>query len=134
MSSAENVRVRDAMHTSPRVIDGLAPVSDALGIMEETGFDALVIDKRDSDDEYGVISIGLIAQSVFAQNRNPARVSVYEVMEKPAVILPANMQARYAIRLLTRLGVKHAIVTEGDKMVGGVNLRGLVLAEFRKKG
>lgn len=130
MSGPETTKVHHAMCKNPSMIDGLASVSKAIEIMEESGLDALVIDKRDAEDEYGLISMSMIARHVFACNRNPKRVSVYEIMEKPTVILPAKMQARYAIRLLTRLGMKHAIVTEEDKTVGSVNIRGLVLAEY----
>lgn len=131
MSNQEVHRVRDAMHATPTIIDGLASVQEAISIMEETGLHALVIDKRDEDDEYGQISVSTIADRVFARNRSPKRVSVYEVMIKPALIVPAKMRVRYAIRLLTRLGVKNAIVTEEDKLVGLVSLRCLVLAENR---
>ncbi|MDA5093760.1 hypothetical protein O2N63_06625 [Aliiroseovarius sp. KMU-50] len=133
MSQPEMTHVRDAMQTELRLIDGLSSTRKALELMEETGLDALVIDKRDPADEYGVITIGMIGRDVIAPSRNPGRVSVYEIMEKPALIVPAGMQARYAIRLLTRLGAEHAIATDADKVVGYVTLRGLTLAEFRDK-
>lgn len=131
MSQPELTHVRDAMQSDLLLIDGLSSTRKALEIMEATGADALVIDKRDAEDEYGLITIGMIGRDVIAQNRNPGRVSVYEIMEKPALIVPAGMQARYAIRLLTRLGVEHAIATQDDKAAGYVTLRGLTLAEFR---
>lgn len=123
------VRVRDALRGEPLVIDGVASVSDALARMQQTGRRSLIIDKRDEADEYGLITVSQIAREVFARNRNPERVSVYEVMKKPAVHLLAGMQARYALRLLCRLGEDHAIVTEADQMVGTVSLRALTLAE-----
>lgn len=123
------VRVRDALRGAPLLIDGVASVTDALARMQETGRRSLIIDKRDDADEYGLITVSQIAREVFARNRSPDRVSVYEVMDKPAVHLLAGMQARYALRLLCRLGVDHAIVTEADKMVGAVSLRALTLAE-----
>lgn len=131
MSQPETTRVRNAMQPEPRMIDGLSSTRKALEIMETTGVDALVIGKRDEADEYGLITIGMIGRDVIATGRNPNRVSVYEIMEKPALSLPAGMQARYAIRLLTRLGAEHAIVTDMDLVVGYVTLRGLTLAEFR---
>ncbi len=131
MSQPEMTRVRDAMQPDPRLVDGLSSTRKALEIMEETGADALVIGKRDQADEYGLITIGMIGRDVIAPNRNPTRVSIYEIMEKPALTVAASMQARYAIRLLTRLGAEHAIVTEMDLVVGYVTLRDLTLAEFR---
>ncbi|UWP94569.1 CBS domain-containing protein [Aliiroseovarius crassostreae] len=131
MSQPEVTRVRNAMQPDPRVVDGLSSTRKALEIMEETGVDALVIGKRDDADEYGLITIGMIGRDVISRNRNPNRVSIYEIMEKPTLTVSAAMQARYAIRLLTRLEATHALVTEMDLVVGYVTLRDLTLAEFR---
>lgn len=130
MSQSEDTRVRDAVQQDPHIINGLATVAEALEVFEATGHDTLVIEKRSSDDEFGVLTISMIARQVFAMNRAPARVSVYEVMEKPAVHISCDMQARYAIRLLTRLGLEFALVIEEGHLIGTVNLRDLTLAEM----
>ena len=130
MSTPEETRVKDAISQKPHVINGLATVADALEIMRDTSHDALVIEKRSVDDEYGLITTNMIARQVTASNRNPSRVSVYEVMEKPAVQISCDMQARYAIRLLTRLGLEFALVIEEGHLIGTVNLRDLTLAEM----
>lgn len=131
MSQPEEIRVRDAIVQPPHEINGLASVEDALGIMLKTGDDVLVIEKRTEEDEFGVLTLGMIATQVFGQSRKPARVSVYEVMEKPAINLPANMQARYAIRLLERLKPEVAIVVEDGKLTGAIGLRELAIAEAK---
>lgn len=131
MSQPEEIRVRDAIAKPPQEINGLASVEDALEIMLKTGDDVLVIEKRTDDDEFGVLTLGMIATQVFGQNRKPARVSVYEVMEKPTINLPANMQARYAIRLLERLKPEIAIVVEDGKLTGAIGLRELAIAEAK---
>ncbi|UWQ15390.1 hypothetical protein K3556_05740 [Aliiroseovarius sp. M344] len=129
MSQSEDTRVRDAVQQDPHIINGLATVAEALEVFEATGHDTLVIEKRSSDDEFGVLTISMIARQVFALNRAPARVSVYEVMEKPSINLSGNMQARYAIRLLSRLNLDVALVVEDDTLIGTVGLRELTLAE-----
>lgn len=117
------LKVRDCMEANPQVINGLASVEKALQIMKDTGFDALVIDKRDGEDEYGLITIDAIAREVISAKLNLNRTSVYQIMEKPAVFVHATMKARYVLRLMSRLGIAHVIVTEDDHMVGVANLR-----------
>lgn len=130
MSQPEEIRVRDALTTEPRIINGMATISEALGIMSREGLSALIIDKRTSEDEYGLITMSMIAKSIYASKRNPARVSVYEVMEKPVVNLPASMQVRYALRLMCRLEQETALVSDDKNMLGCVTLSDLTLAEF----
>ncbi|MCK8462790.1 CBS domain-containing protein [Aliiroseovarius sp. S1339] len=129
MSQPEETRVRDAIQQDPHVINGLASVAEALQVFQSSGHDTLVIEKRSPDDEFGVLTISMIARQVFARNRTPSRVSVYEVMEKPAINISGNMQARYAIRLLARLNLNVALVVEDDTLIGTVGLRELTLAE-----
>lgn len=129
MSQPEEIRVRDAIAKPPQEINGLASVQEALETMIAAGDDVLVVEKRTDEDEYGVLTLGMIAAQVFGQSRKPARVSVYEVMEKPAINLPANMQARYAIRLLDRLKPQAAIVVEEGQLIGAIGLRELAIAE-----
>ena len=53
-------------------------------------------------------------------------------MTKPALTLNADMNVKYAIRFLARLGLTRALVTKGKNIEGLVTLRDLVLsgAEF----
>ena len=48
-------------------------------------------------------------------------------MSKPAVTVDAEMDIKYAIRLLTRFGLSRALVMEKDELIGLVTLRDMVL-------
>ena len=50
-----------------------------------------------------------------------------EVMTKPALAVSASMNVKYAIRLLSRVGINRALVTSGDELVGLVTLRDMVI-------
>ena len=109
-------------------IDGLATVAEAMALMKQRGVDALVVNRRDATDEAGLVLLSDIAGEVIGRNRAPERVNVYEIMNKPALTLPADMLARYAVRLLTRFQVSYAVVVDPDRNpVGLVTVRNLVL-------
>ena len=86
-----SIRVSEVMIGDVRSIDGLATVSDAAAMMRSHSITSLVVNRRDADDEAGLIDIQGIAREVIARNRAPDRVHVYEVMTKPVVSLPATM-------------------------------------------
>lgn len=124
------VRVADLMVRELRMIDGLATVEDAMREMRQHRVGSLVVRRRDADDEVGLLEVAGIAAAVTARNQPPARVHVYEAMTKPVVTLPAAMQARYAARLLQRLGLRRAVVVDEKRdAVGLVTLRNLVLGQ-----
>jgi CBS domain-containing protein len=95
------VTVREVMSTAPQVVDGLATVREAV--------------------------IHAVAEQVIGRNRSPDRTNVYEIMSKPVVSLDADMNIKYAARLLFRFGLSRAVVIENGDLVGLVTLRDLVL-------
>ena len=128
MSAATPLRVRDVMAKELATIDGLATIEDAMRQMREAGLSSLVVARRDADDEVGLLEVAGIAAAVTGEGRHPERVHVYEVMTKPVLTLPPDMQARYAARLLTQLGLRRAVVVdEAREAVGLISLRDLVL-------
>ena len=73
------------------------------------------------------------ARKVIAENRAVERVNVYEIMSKPVLSLPSEMQACYAVRLLVRFGVSRAVVVDHDRNpVGIATLRDLVLGHVQE--
>ncbi len=128
MSEERDARVEGVMVTDLHSIDGLATVSEAIRMMKQHRVSSLVVDRRDGDDEVGLVEVADIAKEVIGPNRAPDRVSVYEVMTKPVVTLPPGMLVRYAVRLLTRHGLSRAVVVDEQRnAVGMVTLRDLVL-------
>ena len=128
MSEESEARIEDAMVTDLYRIDGLATVSEAIQMMKEHRVSSLVVERRDANDEMGLVEVADVAKEVIGLNRATDRVSVYEVMTKPVVTLPPGMLVRYAVRLLARLGLSRAVVVdEARDAVGMVTLRDLVL-------
>ena len=109
-------------------IDGLATVADAMALMKRHRVGSLVVNRRNEDDELGLIAVGDIARRVIAEDRSPERVNVYEVMSKPLLTLPEDMLAKYASRLLARFNLSRAVVVDHDRnAVGMVTLRDLIM-------
>ena len=128
MNAPTVLRVSDIMQTEVHAVDGLGTVSEAISLMHRHRVSSLVVPRRDDDDEFGLILVSDIARRVIAENRAPERVNVYEVMSKPVLTLPSEMQARYAVRLLVRFAVSRAVVVDHDRNpVGIATLRDLVL-------
>ena len=129
MTDNDHIRVRDLMVEELHTIDGLATVADAIALMKEHRVSSLVVNRRNEDDELGLVVVADIARGVITDNRAPERINVYEIMSKPLLTLPEEMLARYAARLLTRFELSRAVVIDHDRnAVGIVTLRDLILA------
>jgi predicted transcriptional regulator len=128
MNAQETVKVSQAMTASVHTIDAMATVQDAIQVMRTHNVSSLAVERRDENDEFGLLVIVDIAREVISKNRATERVNVYEIMSKPVVTLPADMNIKYAVRLLVRFELSRALVVDSArKPVGIVTLRDMVL-------
>ena len=126
-SEREIILVRDVMKTKFDMVDGRVTVSAALQQMKHVETKSLVVEKRDDDDEYGMVLISDIAKLVLAKDRSPDRVNVYEIMSKPLLPVDPDMDIRYCARYFDRFGLSRAPVIEGRKVVGIISYTDMVL-------
>jgi CBS domain-containing protein len=126
VSPKDIVRVRDVMIEDVDVVDGMATVADALLKMRHTETKMFIVQKRHEDDEFGVLLLSDIARKVLACDRNPQRVNVYEVMEKPAISVHPDMDIRYCARLFDKFDIARAPVIAEGRLMGVVTFTDLI--------
>ncbi|MCP5208493.1 MAG: CBS domain-containing protein [Hahellaceae bacterium] len=124
--SKKVVKARDVMRDEHIELDGLMTVKEALLVMREKNSGAVIIKKRHEHDEYGVVLLSDIAKKVLAKDRSPDRVNLYEIMSKPVISVPPEMDVRYCARLFLSFGLSSAPVIENGKVIGVVGYKELV--------
>jgi predicted transcriptional regulator len=121
------VRVGDVMQKDVITIDGMASVKEAAVMMRASRVSELLVARRNEDDAWGIVTIMDIVKHVVVPGRDAGNVLVYEIMTKPVVTVPLEMDIRYAIRLIQRIGVHGAPVEHQGEMVGMITLSHLIL-------
>ncbi|MDA0654192.1 MAG: CBS domain-containing protein [Proteobacteria bacterium] len=125
----ETLTVSQVMARNIEYADPMASVRQAMRQMRDRNVSSLVIPRRDPGDEPAIVDIQDIGREVIARSRSIDRVDVYEVMTKPALNVPAEMDIKYAVRMLVRFGQSRAVVVDHDRnVVGIVTLRDMVIA------
>ncbi|ATX81471.1 CBS domain-containing protein [Mariprofundus ferrinatatus] len=127
MSKQELFTVRDVMKADYDMVDGVATVRQALEVMRFVETKCLVVDKRHERDEYGIVLLSDIAREVLATKRSPDRVSIYEVMTKPAITVHPDMDIRYASALFARFHISRAPVVENGMIIGIISHTDMVI-------
>ena len=124
------VTVADVMSRGIITVDRTSTVHEAVELMRQHGTSSIIVDRRDPTDEYGILVVSDIAAEVLGKNLSPERVNVYEIMTKPVLTLPAEMNIVYAVRMLTSFKVSRALVIDHARnALGIVTLRDMVLRE-----
>ena len=127
MTDIDWVPVSKVMREDVPHVDGRITVLDALKVMKKAQATCVMVNKRFEHDEYGMLLFSDVAKQVIALDRAPERVNVYEIMAKPVVSVPPDMNIRYCARLFDRFGLSHAPVIDEGKVVGIVSYYLLVM-------
>ena len=127
----ENQRIKrmsakEAMSQELVFINGIATAKEAVELMKRNQVDVLIVNKRNEFDAYGIVVAQDLIRGVLAASRSADDVSIYEIMTKPLVSVPANMDVKYVARLLLNFGLKQVPVEENGKLIGIISLRSLV--------
>lgn len=115
------VPVRDVMRKEVTFITGRTDVLEAMRIMKRVKATVLMVEKRDEQDEFGMLLFSDIAKQVIAKDRAPERINVYEIMAKPVISVRPGMSIRYCARLFDNFGISHAPVIENEDVLGIVS-------------
>ncbi|TIH18106.1 CBS domain-containing protein [Marinifilum sp. JC120] len=121
------VRVQDVMNGDVQTVDGMASAKEAAEIMRSSKVSELLVSKRNEDDAWGIITVSDLIGKVLVPDRDAGSIYVYEIMTKPVITIPAQMDIRYAVRLLHRTDVQRAPVEHMGEIVGMVTLQSLIL-------
>jgi len=121
------VRARDVMHNQFFTIDGMATARKAAALMRSERVFSLLVKKRHENDAWGILVVQDFVKGVIIPGRSPDDVNVYEIMTKPIITVPAEMDIRYAARLIYRAGVRRAPVEDKGEIIGMISLSSLIL-------
>jgi predicted transcriptional regulator len=121
----------DIANLQIQFIDGLASVAEAAQMMRDKNVEALFVEKRNTADAHGIVTNTDILLKVVALDKKLSDLSVYEIMNKPCISIPADMNVRYIPRLFAKAGIRIAPVEQGGKYVGYVGYIQL-MAHFSK--
>ncbi len=121
------VRARDVMQKQILTIEGMATAREAAAIMRSKKAFSLLVKKRHENDAWGILVVQDFVKGVIIPGRSPDDVNVYEIMTKPIITVPADMDIRYAARLIYRAKIRRAPVEDKGEIVGMISLSSLIL-------
>ncbi|MBR2513409.1 MAG: CBS domain-containing protein [Halomonas sp.] len=127
-SSLNERTARDAMHSNFIAIDGFVTVAEGLALFRQRHASVIIINRRNEQDELGIVLPSDIAKKVLSPSRPPERVNLYEIMTKPVVSVRPEMNIRYCARLFEQFGLSLApVVDTNHQVIGIVDYHHLIL-------
>ena len=108
-------------------IDGMATAKEAVELMRSENVEALNVKKRHPQDAYGIVLVHDLIKGVIITDKDSEEVNVFEIMSKPIISVPSDMDIKYVANLLITVGLRIAPVQENKEYIGMVSLNDLIL-------
>ncbi|WP_198525092.1 CBS domain-containing protein [Kamptonema formosum] len=108
------MKAKDIMTEDVATIRGSATVAEAVRLMKLKELRALVVEPRNENDAYGIVTETDIVYKVAAYGKDPKDVRVCEIMTKPCIVVNPDLAVEYVARLFANTGIRRAPVIQGD--------------------
>jgi CBS domain-containing protein len=133
MMAKYDLTAKDIMQVEIATILADASINEAACQMRLEGVRSLIIEPREEDDPYGIITYSDIVKNVLADGLDPDITTVDKVMTKPLVTILPNLKAKYIARLFRQTGIGHVPVIDGNTLLGIVSMTDLVTEVITEK-
>ncbi len=115
------LKAKDMMTRRVVTIDEDITVAEAVRLMRSEGVTSLIVDRRDEDDAYGIMTRRDVVNKVVAEGRAPREVKVSEIMTKPLIVASKGLSLENCARLMRMTNIRRLPVFDGQKVIGIVS-------------
>ncbi|MBE7385726.1 MAG: CBS domain-containing protein [Leptolyngbya sp. SIO1E4] len=115
------MKVADIMTPEVVTIRNSATVAEAVKLMRRHDIQALIVDRNHDEDAYGIVTVTDVVAKVIAFGQDVRRRRVYEIMNKPCIVLNPDLGTEYAARLLASAGIHSAPVVQ-QRLLGIISM------------
>jgi CBS domain-containing protein len=113
-------KVSDWMSSPVIVIDPDSSVSHALTLMRRRRIHSLVVDLSGRTPTYGIITTTDIRDKIIGEGRNPAEVTVRDIMTAPVYTAGPDWTLRETSMKMQELNIHHMPVADSDGNLLGI--------------
>jgi len=111
--------VRDWMSSPVVVVDPDSSVSHALTLMRRREIHSVVVDMSDKNPAYGIVTTTDIRDKIVAEDRNPAEITVREIMSGPIITARPDWTLKECSRVMGERHIHHLpVADESGSLVG----------------
>jgi len=111
-------KAKDLMTKDVKYIQGDATIKETLIKMKVEGVSSFIVERKDHDDAYGIVTRKDIVTKVVETGRDLEYTKVKEIITKPLLMVSPGLDIKYVVRLMQMANIRRAPVFDGKEIVG----------------
>ena len=107
-------------------VSPMASVREALTLMREHKVRSVVVEKNAPSGAYGLVTFKNILQSIVAEDGDIDLLNVYDIANTPAISVSAQLDIKYAARMMVTSSIKRLLVIDNNELEGIVTMSDII--------
>ena len=104
----------------------MAPVREALELMRTHKVRSVVVEKNTPSGAYGLVTFKNILQSIVAEDGDIDLLNVYDIANIPALSVSAELEMKYAARMMVTNSIKRLLVIDNNELKGILTMSDII--------
>ncbi len=120
--------VKDVMSPKERLVSvsPMATVREALTLMKTNKVRSVIVEKSNDDGAYGLLTFKNILQSIVAEDGDIDLLNVYDIAATPAVSVSAQLNVKYAAKMMVQSSIKRLLVIDNNELYGILTMTDII--------
>ncbi len=120
--------VKDVMTPKEKLVSvsPMATVREALQLMKIHKVRSVVVEKNTPDGAYGLMTFKNVLQSIVAEDGDIDLLNVYDIAATPAISVSAQLDVKYAARMMVTSSIKRLLVIDNNELYGILTMTDII--------
>jgi CBS domain-containing protein len=102
------------------ILDKDKTAADAVSIMKENSARCVLVSDTDKNEIIGLVSKTDILYRVVSLHKNPAKVTLKDIMSSPIISIPLEMSISDTLSVMEKHDIRQAVVSSGSTNIYGI--------------
>lgn len=121
--------VRDWMSKPVIVVDPDSSVSYAMTLMRRRSIHSVIVNIGEDNPSYGIVTTTDIRDKIAAADRNPAEITIREIMSRPLILADPDWTLKECSRIMQKHDIHHLpVADEHGALVGLISVTDIFVA------
>jgi len=120
--------VKEVMTPKEKLIrvSPMATVRESLKLMREHKVRSVIVEKTSPSGAYGLVTFKNILQSIVAEDGDIDLLNVYDIAATPAISVSAELDVKYAARMMVTSSIKRLLVIDNNELQGILTMTDII--------
>jgi CBS domain-containing protein len=120
--------VKDIMTTENKLVlvSPMDTVRDAMKNMKDNTVRSVIVQKSGVSGAYGILTFKNILETIVAEEGDIDLLNVYDVATTPAISISANIEVKYAARMMVSQSIKRLLIIDNNELQGILTMSDII--------